>query len=282
MENNNLNEGVADLHVHTVTSDGTDTLRERVEQAANSELDAVAITDHDRISDELTSRFSVIDGVTVITGVEVRADVFDTKVEILGYYVNPEDSPLNSVLQRARSYRRERNRKLIEELTSKTPLDTTHDEITDESDGILGRPHLAKLLVDEGIVEDVGEAFREYLGEEGRCYVPMERVPHEDVLDAVHSADGIGSLAHPGRMRVDPTKVREIVEKLVGNGLDGIEVWYPYSNDTEFGVDEAYRAATRYGLVRTGGSDCHGSESSKFRIGDVRTPQEEFTKLRSV
>jgi predicted metal-dependent phosphoesterase TrpH len=102
-------DGVTDLHIHTVASDRTSTVDERVYQARQRDLNAIAITDHDAVSVDIQDRNTVADGFELIAGVEVRADVLDTKVELLGYFIDPDDERLTSILEEVRTYRRERN-----------------------------------------------------------------------------------------------------------------------------------------------------------------------------
>lgn len=277
-----MGTGYADLHMHTTTSDGTSTLTERIEQAKQEGLSAISITDHDRIPPSLNSRRVARDGVEVITGVEIRADIFDTKIEILGYYVDPTDSSLNSVLEKVRGYREQRNREMVDRIGDVTGLDVTYESLNESVDGTLGRPHLADFLIEEGIVDSVSEAFNKYLAGGGDAYVPMQRAPYAEVIDAVHDAGGVASLAHPGRIRSDA--VPEIVDELTQHGLDAIEVWYPYGEVrsdeySDIGVEDADSLAEEYGLLKTGGSDCHGPGSGKFRIGNVRVPETTFTEL---
>jgi predicted metal-dependent phosphoesterase TrpH len=264
--------------MHTVASDGENTVQERVKQARQRGLDAIAITDHDRIPETIDARAAEINGVTTIAGVEIRAGIFDTKVEILGYFVDPSSEELSSVLRRARGYRKDRNKRLVDEINRHTGLDLSYEELSGSVEGGLGRPHLAQILVSEGLVGDISEAFSEFLGEEGSCYVPMQRVPYDEVLQAVRSAGGVPSLAHPGRIRSG--SIPEIIKELSESGLGGIEVWYPYG-DVEFGVKRSSEAASLHGLIKTGGSDCHGVGSGKFRIGEVRAGEESLSRLVS-
>lgn len=258
-----------DLHVHTVESDGTDTLKERVQQAQRRDLEAIAITDHDRISDQLEAGSQQYGDLEVVTGVEIRADLLDTKIELLGYFVDPSDQTLNSVLERARTYRRDRNRKLVHQLNNTTGLNLDYEELTTEVRGEIGRPHLANILLKEGYVDTINEAFINYLAEEGRCFVPMERIQYDKVINAIQSAGGVASLAHPGRIRSE--RVPELIESTVSGRLDAIEMWYPYDGDPDFGVEEVNQFAEERDLLRTGGSDCHGRDSGKFRIGTTGT-----------
>jgi len=273
----------ADLHVHTTASDGTCSVDDRVDQAAEHDLEAIAITDHDCISESLTEREETRRGIDLITGVEIRADLFETKVELLGYFVDPTNEMLTDVLSRARGFRRERNRKLVSNLADATGLNLSYAALAEEADGALGRPHLAELLVEEGLVDSIGEAFDEYLGTDGDVYVAMERLPYQEVLGAIHDAGGVASLAHPGRVRSG--RVPEMVRTLADAGLGGIEVWYPYDAGgpdayADIGVPEAENLAAEHGLLRTGGSDCHGPGSGKFRIGEVGVTHEDLETLR--
>lgn len=279
-------DGVADLHMHTTASDGTCTVAARVSQAGERGLEAIAITDHDTIGEDLSERVERRGDLELITGVEVRGDARGTKVELLGYFVDPTDDRLGATLERVRTFRRERNREMIERLTEVTALDRSYDDLAAEADGLLGRPHMASALHEAGVVDSIREAFASYLAEDGDAYVPMERVPAIEVMTAVQGAGGVVSLAHPGRTRTDD--IEGVVEDLVAHGLDAIEVQYPYdeapqSEDyADVSVEDAAALAEEYDLLRTGGSDCHGPDSGKFRIGEVRITREELDALREM
>ncbi|MDY6764386.1 MAG: PHP domain-containing protein [Halobacteria archaeon] len=276
-------EGIADLHMHTTASDGMSTVRERIEQAKEHDLDAIAITDHDSISTDLEDRVKPVDGIELITGVEARAEIDGTKIEILGYYVDPSNRRLRDTLEEIRGLRHKRNRELTERLNRVTGLDVSYDELRSEKPGVIGRPHFAEILVERGFVDSISQAFDEYLGRDRPAYVETEKLSYDEVLSVILGAEGVPSLAHPGRIRSD--RVEEIVETLVGSGLEGIEVWYPYDESSigmrsDVGVEEANEIAEKHGLVKTGGSDCHGPGSGHFRIGSVRVPEEELEELR--
>lgn len=276
-------ENGGDLHIHTTQSDGRSTVGERVKQASERSLQTIAITDHDSIPTELTSRAETRSGVELVTGVEIRADVDGSKVEILGYFVDPSNETLLTMLDRVRRYRERRNRQIIATVNEETPLDLSYDELRDKANGMVSRPHIADALVESGLVSSIGAAFDEYLGADGVAFVPMNRLDNAIVIDAIHEAGGVASLAHPGRIRTD--SVPEVVELLCRNDLDGIEVWYPYDSDrsdryADIDVGDAHELADTYNLLKTGGSDCHGPGSGKFRIGNVTAPIEAVYRLR--
>jgi predicted metal-dependent phosphoesterase TrpH len=273
----------ADLHVHTTASDGTVGLDERVAEARERGLEALAITDHDTIGEDLTGRVTDREGLELVTGVEVRGDLFETKVELLGYFVDPTDEGLQDVLDRARRYRRERNDELLENVSEATGLEVTRETVPSD-EGSVGRPHVAQYLVEAGAVESIQGAFDEYLAEDGACYVEMERVPVRQVLSAIQGAGGVASLAHPGRISADAETVAEMVSVLADAGLDAIEVQYPYgggeSRYAELDVEDAARLADEYDLLPTGGSDCHGPGSGKHRLGTVGVTSEEYAAVK--
>lgn len=273
-----------DLHLHTMASDGTCSVGDRVAQAEDREFRAISITDHDVIASELETRVTFDSGVEVITGVEVRGEVDGTKVELLGYYVDPTNHELQALLERVRSNRRQRNREMLRSLRTRSTFEGTYEELSAETEGMLGRPHMAQALVEAGVVETIGRAFDRYLGPEGSAYVPMEKVPAPEVIDAIHRAGGVASLAHPGRIRT--SEISTIVERLSESGLDGIEVWYPYGDapdegDADITVSEAAAIAEEYDLCKTGGSDCHGPDSGKFRFGSIEVPGTALDAIRA-
>lgn len=277
-----LNQGVADLHMHTTASDGTCSVSDRLEQAVQNGLQAIAITDHDTLSADLSGRVAN-EAVELISGVEVRADVNGTKVELLGYYVDPDDRQLGETLERVREYRHERNQRIFDQLRELTPFDRSYASARTETDDVLGRPHIAGMLVEDGIADSIGDAFDRYLGDNGEAYVPMERVDAAEIIATLQDAGGVVSFAHPGRVRT--TEIEDIVRELVADGIDAIEVPYPYSEAptggyADVGVEDAASLADRFDLLWTGGSDCHGPESGKFRFGEVRVTESRLDALR--
>jgi predicted metal-dependent phosphoesterase TrpH len=142
---------VANLHLHTTASDGTVSVDQRLTQAKQTGLKTIAITDHDTIAPELTSRRQLRDGVELITGVELKADVMSKKIELLGYYVDPSDEELSGLLDQAREYRRNRNDSILDNLSKATDLDLSRADIP-STRGALGRPHIANYLVETDIV----------------------------------------------------------------------------------------------------------------------------------
>ncbi|MFB6180903.1 MAG: PHP domain-containing protein [Candidatus Nanohalobium sp.] len=279
--------GKADLHMHTTASDGTDTVKERIQDAEMKGLDVIAITDHDTINSELSERsFTAENGVEVITGAEIKCSVEDTKVEILGYFLDPKDKEVQSIFREMSENRERRMKEFVENLNDSYGLGLEASQVIEKAEGNVGRPHLAEALREKGVVDSDQEAFDTYIGSGEDEYVPVDKPSAGEVIDAVHESGGVASLAHPGRS-LEEDAAAEKVRRLVGEGLDAIEVEYGYSErkdrdlyDIYFGVEKARELAERFDLLKTGGSDCHGQASDKYFLGSVTVPLDRVEALR--
>jgi predicted metal-dependent phosphoesterase TrpH len=137
----------------------------------------------------------------------------------------------------------------------------------------IGRPLIARALVDAGYVADAREAFDRWLGSGCPAFVPRRGAPPEAVVDIIHEAGGIASLAHPGKLRLEPP-----IAALADAGLDAVEVFHP---DHDAGlVDRYWYVARSLGLLVTGGSDFHGDPAHGLEPGSVTLPAAEFDRLR--
>lgn len=269
----------ADLHMHTTASDGTDSLEERIEDAEKKGLEAIAITDHDTINEGLKQRrFRAKNGVEVITGAEIKCQMDGHKVEILAYFLDPEGEEIQELLEELSKRREKRMEKFVENLNDSYRLGLKLEEVTDRADGNVGRPHLAEALIEKDIVDSHQDAFDRFIGSEHDEYVSVEKISAEKVIEKVHENGGLTSLAHPGR-NLEKENAEELVEKLADRGLDGIEVEYTYeerrdekSYDIDFGTEKAKSLAEKFDLIKTGGSDCHGSGSDKYFLGEIKIP----------
>jgi len=283
-----MKQGKADLHMHTNASDGTDTLEERIEDAKRKGLDAIAVTDHDKVNEGLEQRsFTAENGVEVITGAEIKCQVKGRKIEILGYFIDPEDEKIKEMFQELSRRREKRMEKFVENLNQVHSLGLELEDVLERSEGRVGRPHLAREMKEREIVGSTQEAFDRLIGSEQDEYVPVEKIGAGKVIEIVHENGGVTSLAHPGRS-LEEDEASEIIHDLAGKGLDALEVDYTYrekrglnSYNVNFGVEKASELADRFDLLRTGGSDCHGSRSDKYFLGEVSIPYSRVETLRN-
>jgi len=277
-----MTQGTADLHMHTIASDGTVTVIEQVRRAKAAGLSCIAITDHDVISDDLTERVTMIHGIEVITGVEIKADFDGVTGEILGYFVDPVSDELRSFLTGMEAARIERMEEMIRRCRDEMGIDIGLEDVRAVAVGNLGRPHLARVLVSKGIVGGFSEAFDRFLKRGAPCYAPIEKDNFRDVLQIVHRAGGVTSLPHPCLMKVPEWDA--FLDELTEAGIDAIEAFYPYDPSSRSLTIEPrllQTMAEKRGFLLTGGSDDHGPDSTKESLGSIRLPYERVEALRA-
>lgn len=239
-------EVVADLHIHTTASDGKLEVAELPARARRAGLDAVGVTDHDRIHPELPAPVIDRDGVTVVRGIELRVSADRGRVDLLGYGVRRTDALTAELdrLQRDRVERAERMVTLVE-----TELGVDLDIVPEPG---VGRPQVARAVEASRAPQGYEAAFDELIGENGPCYVPRPVPSLERGVGLLARASDLVALAHPLRYAAPAAAITAAVEA----GVDGIELDYPYERDVD--TTPVERAVERHGLVPTGGSDAHG------------------------
>ena len=276
-----MTHGTADLHLHTVASDGTVTVDEQVRRAKAAALSCIAITDHDVISESITERIATIRGVELIAGVEIKADFDGVTGELLGYFVDPGFDELRSFLAGMETARVDRMEEMIRRCREELSIEIGLDDVRAVADGNLGRPHLARVLVSMGVVPDLSEAFNRLLKRGAPCYAPIEKEDFREVVEIVHRAGGVTSLAHPCLMRIDDWD--GFLDDLLAAGVDALETFYPYDPSSRSLTIEPrvlQTMAEKHGFLLTGGSDDHGPDSTKESIGTIRLPYERVEALR--
>mgnify|MGYP001148716361 CR=1 FL=1 len=278
-------ENWADLHVHTRWSDGTQTLEELLLRAREVGLRAVAVTDHDLVSPDLSGPVDVRGGIEVITGVEIKAEILGEPGEILGYFVEPGHPALRRLFSWMAQARQERMRTMVGRCGEVLGIPISYEEVRAKAGGSVGRPHLAQVLVERGVVASLEEAFARYLGDGGICYVPLPRPTSAQVIEAIRAAGGLAALAHPGFQGF--SHWRAVLQSLKDQGLRGVELFYPYNTGCHCdgrplnpGLGELPGLVAELGLIPTGGSDDHGPGSVKESLGSVLLPYRVVEELR--
>ena len=215
-------ERTADLHVHTNFSDGTFTPEEAVRQAKSVGLSAIAITDHDTTEgvERATAEGERI-GVEVIPGIELSCEISASgsgEMHILGYYISFKDATFQGFLKEFREARHSRALKIVDKLAA---LGVTIDPkriFAIAGDGAVGRLHVAKAMIEEGVVQNIEMAFGRYLGIGKAAYVPKIRLEPEEAIGMLLKIGGIPVLAHPYYAHYSDESV---LKKLVDSGLRG-------------------------------------------------------------
>lgn len=257
-----------DLHSHSTASDGTLPPAEVAQLARRSGLVGWALTDHDTSAGLAEARAeSERLGIEFVPGIEISC-VYPRPgtMHLLGYCVDPESAVLADLSRQLIEFRDTRNPKIIGKL-NELGVAMTMEEVVQESGGeVVGRPHIAAILVRKGYVNSIKQAFDRYLGQGGLAYFDKERLTARQAFDLVRKSDGLVVLAHPIQLRTDnDAQLDRVVKDLVDLGLDGIEVIH--SDHTPELTRKYTKLADRYGLLKTGGSDFHGKNKKDIELG---------------
>lgn len=282
------NQKVADLHLHTTSSDGTDSVKEVIEVAKERGLDCIALTDHDVLHKGLKFRSKEFGDLEVINGCEIKAEIAGIKIEVLGYFLDTSNSNLQRLIEKIDRFRVKRMEEMVQNVNKVVEPEVTLEHVKKVSEGSLARPNLAKVMVNKGVVESVAEAFEKYISKEKSCYVKTKKLPAKEVIQAVHKDGGVTSLSHPGR-NLPEGRAEELISKLVKYGLDALEVNYPYdligkanSEEINFTSGKVKVLADKFNLLKTGGSDSHGTNSDKDFLGEVKIPYNRVKALKAL
>ena len=271
---------IIDLHTHSNRSDGTDTPTELVENAQAAGLDVVALTDHDTTVgwDEAEQAAERV-GIRLVKGIEVSTSINHRSVHLLGYDFDPTDAPLLEELARVLDGRNDRVPKIVAKFQS-LGIDITEEEILAKSGGAeaTGRPHVADVLIDKGVVANRGEAFDDYLSPGKPGYVGRYSASTDEAVRLVKAAGGKAVLAHPWSRGSDTVLTPDRIAELVEQGLDGIEV--DHADHTDADRDALRKIAQSLDLVITGSSDYHGTgKGPEFRLGANTTTPDQLERL---
>ncbi len=271
---------VADLHVHTDLSDGTFSPQKVVEYSKAKGLGVIAITDHDCCRGITPAIIAAEDlDIEVIPGVELTAELKDEEeVHILGYFIDWQKDSFLRKLERIVKVREKRAKEILEKLR-KHGIDISAKELFNFSGhGSVGRLHIAHLLLKKGFVPSITKAFKEYLGNNGSCYVKKFKLSPKEAIEMIRDVGGVSVLAHPMTINSKDKSIEDVLKSLIDDGIDGIEAYHSGHNHKN--ENELERLAQKYNLLITGGSDCHGFGKKDVLIGKVRIPYELVKKMK--
>lgn len=264
-----------DLHIHTTASDGSYTPEEVVEHAKELGLTGIAITDHDTMDgvEAAMQRGRELE-VEVVPGIELNTDYQDIEVHMLGYYLDYKAPAFQAELVHLREARVNRMREMVQKLNDQG-VKISYDRVREiAGEGSIGRPHLAKAIIEAGYAKDWDQVFTRMIGRGSSAYVPRTKLTPPEAVKLILQFGGVPVLAHPGLNGLDG-----MILELVRAGLLGIEV-YHYDH-AEPDIKHYKKIAEKYKLLITGGSDCHGpGVKSGARLGQVMLPDELLSRLK--
>lgn len=269
-----------DLHAHTTASDGTLTPRELVALARRTGLAAVAITDHDAVAglaEGLAAGKEL--GVEVVPGVELSTELEHREIHIVGLGIDRMNPALLALLARQKGERARRNDLLLERL-AELGMVIPPEEVRPDG-GLLTRTHVAEALARHGYAQSPVDALERYLIPGRPAWIEKNCPTPAECAAVIHGAGGKAILAHLDRIdREDGERALGLAREALGAGLDGLEARYTtYTPAWEALADGL---AAELGLLRSGGSDFHGTRKRNLLgtgYGNLRVPEEWLTAM---
>jgi 3',5'-nucleoside bisphosphate phosphatase len=267
-----------DLHTHSTRSDGTLSPTEVVALAAERELTGIALTDHDTTAGLDEARTAARGhGLAVLTGIEFSAEYDGQPVHVLGYAFDPAEPRFLAKREWIRDGRVRRANRMVARLRE-LGADVRLERVLElAAGGSVGRPHVARAMVEAGVVPDISSAFSpEWIGTGGRAYVAKDAVTPVEAVELIRGAGGAVVLAHPSIHAGAKSVPEPVIRAMAAAGMAGLEVDHPDQSEE----DRAHwrELAAELGLETTGSSDCHGALYG-YRMGVCRTPEQVVDRL---
>ncbi len=254
-----------DLHTHTIASDGSHTPAELLARAAANNVSCLSITDHDSIVAYASLANSEVAGVTVIPGIEISTTWYGRNIHILGLNIDLHNDELLKGIRQQQHARMDRAGMIASRLEKTGISDLLIKVLYIANGASIGRPHFARLLVDEGVVPNLKQAYRKFLGSGKPGDVRQYWADMTAVIGWIHAAGGTAVLAHPGHYNLTNTKLRQLAGEFAISGGNAIEV----SNgmQSEALTRKLADLCDDLDLLASCGSDFHSGGNSWSEIG---------------
>ncbi|HOK40472.1 MAG TPA: PHP domain-containing protein [bacterium] len=247
-----------DFHLHSYYSDGSFSPEEIVSIAKTNNYKIISITDHDTLDAYKNGLLKKVDGIQIISGIEMSADLDGKEYHILGYNLNINDEKLLNILTKIKEARKNRVIEIIKKL-NEIGIKIKLSDLKYNSNSTLGRFHIAKSLVELRYANETQEVFAKYLNINKPCYVPHYSISPFDIIKLLKNNGAIIIWAHPFF-----SNDNNIIKEFVKIGLDGIETYHiQHNEETKRYYSEL---AKKYNLLETGGSDWHGDASYNWNF----------------
>jgi predicted metal-dependent phosphoesterase TrpH len=255
-----------DLHVHSNASDGIDAPARVIQLAAEADLSAVALVDHDTFAGIDEARAEAADrGITFVSGTELSVDHDGLKMHMLIYFVDDASHELSEQLVSLRNGRTVRN-ELIAQRLNNLGYEITIEEVLARAQGpSVGRPHFADVLIAKGYFSTRDEVFADLLHDGGPAYASRHRLTASEAIQMADAAGGVAVIAHPATIPASADEYSRLFRELTDIGLGGIEAYH--SMHAPGLREHLAEVADSLGIAATGGSDYHGAGTRDYRIG---------------
>lgn len=273
----------ADLHCHSSCSDGSLKPLELITLASKKGLQGLSITDHDTIAaytDEFMETAKKLK-LEILTGVEFSTVLNNVSIHLLGYNFSLESPEILALCEKHKKRRTDRYKAILQRL-SDHGMPISEEELLKSiaasapsaQQTVVGRPHIAQMMLQHGYVKTLQEAFKKHLGDGSPCYVQGEHISPEETIKTIHQAGGVAIIAHPHLIRD-----QRILLKLLNLNFDGIECYY--SRFMEKDHRRWLKIARHRNWLITGGSDFHGTIKPTISLGCSWIDEEHFRRLKN-
>ena len=262
-----------DLHIHSNASDGTDTPLEIMKKARQRAIGIFAITDHDTVVG-LSELNEIPEGIKCIRGIELSSKTTVAPCHILGYGFDLESNSLKRAIEELANKRNKKTDIRIERLKANNGIKLTDEELNwIYSHSSPGRPHIAQILVNRGVVSSIREAFDKFIDDNHSPVAPdISRIEAKTAIEAITEAGGVACWAHPlggeGEPRISYTTFKEQLANLTKIGIQGIECYYSQYSLQEINFLLGYAKENK--LLVSGGSDYHGMRKN-INLGELNS-----------
>lgn len=283
-----------DLHMHSTASDGSDAPEALPAIARSQGLAAIALTDHDTTAGVAACARACRElGVAFVPGIELSTDPRPVRHEplpqgrlgtlhILGLFIQHDHPRIDQIHHDMMALREQRNPQIITNL-NELGVRITYDEVIElageAETKVIGRPHIAQVLVRKGYVKSIADAFNKYIGEGRPAYARKNLLHPADAIATIHAAGGLAVLAHPVQLRCpDDAALSHAIAKLKDMELDAIET--RHRDHTPAQIQQYQQLATEYDLFTSGGSDYHGKHKDD-QMGSQHVPLKVYEQLKA-
>jgi len=267
-------KGYADLHLHTVYSDGEYTPDSIVQKAVSENFRAIAITDHDTVDGVASVIQAAGESIEIIPGIELSAEVTASEeIHIVGLFIDYKNPEFLKILKGLSLGRKDRMNDMLKKL-GEMGMPITMKEIEKfKTKDVIGRLHLAQAMVEKGYVKTTNEAFNKFIGDDKPAYANRNRLSSKKAISLIKEVGGISIIAHPHLL-----KNENVIPQLIEEGIEGIEVYF--ADHGENPSSKYIEIAKKYNLLISGGSDCHGLSKGKILLGKVRVPYQAIEEMK--
>ncbi|MBV9689058.1 MAG: PHP domain-containing protein [Ktedonobacteraceae bacterium] len=267
-----------DLHTHSTASDGVYSPTVLLQYAKAAGIHVLALTDHDS-TEGVAEAAEAADALNIdfIPGIEINTDISGGEVHVLGYFLDYQQAAFQNILRVLRDSRELRGQRMVE-LLNQQGVHISWKRVREIANGVVGRPHVARALLEAGYVQTIGEAFDKYIGRGSLAYVPHYKLTPNQAVRLIASANGLPVIAHPLSIP-GLVELRNWLPGLCEAGMVGLETYYgqytPQDEQTLLALVHEYQ------LIPTGGSDFHGPDIHPTPLGGRYVPCEAVERLKA-